>query len=226
MIQRLGDRLAAEGYRGFLEVDILVDTDTNEVYLGGSNPRVSGASSLTNVTAGAYADLPLFCFHILEYLNVDYEIDVDDINDRWAEAASIDMWSQLIIKEPEDRVERLVSAPRTGIWQFQSDGSIRFGRWGNDWHSILDGSEAFFLRVLAPGDYRYKGADLGTLVTRSRMQTDKLQSDQALQAMGGGIHEQYVGIPVGNEPRSSSRRRSRADERRMRTTPWDTSPFP
>jgi len=200
MIQRLGDRLAAEGYRGFLEIDILVDVDTDEVYLGEINPRVSGASSLTNVTAGAYADLPLFCFHILEYLNVDYEIDVDDINDRWAEAASIDMWSQLIIKEPEDRVERLVAAPKTGIWQFQADGSIRFGRWGNDWHSILDGSEAFFLRVLAPGDYRYKGADLGTLVTRSRMQTDKLHLTKRCKQWVAGIHEQYVGIPVGNEP--------------------------
>ena len=35
---------------------------------------------MTNVTAGAYADMPLFLFHLLEYLDVDYEIDVDEIN--------------------------------------------------------------------------------------------------------------------------------------------------
>ena len=86
LTRKLGDRLAAEGYRGFLEVDYLVDVDTGELYLGELNPRISGVTSMTNVTAGAYADIPLFLFHLLEYLDVDYEIDVDDINRRWAQA--------------------------------------------------------------------------------------------------------------------------------------------
>ena len=67
----MGDRLAKEGYRGFLEVDVLVDLDTDEVYLGEINPRISGASSMTNVTAGAYADVPLFLFHLLEFMDVE-----------------------------------------------------------------------------------------------------------------------------------------------------------
>jgi biotin carboxylase len=48
MIRRLGDRLGAEGYRGFFEVDVLVDTDADEVYLGELNPRISGASAITS----------------------------------------------------------------------------------------------------------------------------------------------------------------------------------
>ncbi len=76
LTQRLGDRLAKEGYRGFFEVDYLADLDTGELYLGELNPRISGVTSMTNVTAGAYADMPLFMFHLLEYLGVDYEIDV------------------------------------------------------------------------------------------------------------------------------------------------------
>ena len=65
-VQRLGDRLRQEGYKGFFEVDVLVDLDSDEVYLGELNPRISGASSMTNVTAGAYADIPLFLFHLLD----------------------------------------------------------------------------------------------------------------------------------------------------------------
>ena len=114
LVRRLGDRLAKEGYRGFFEVDVLVDTDTGEVYLGELNPRISGASSITNVTAGAYADVPLFLFHILEYMNVDFDLDVDEINERWEELASADVWSQMIIKETDDIVELLTSTPRTG----------------------------------------------------------------------------------------------------------------
>ena len=49
-------------------------------------------SSITNVTAGAYADIPLFLFHVLEYMGVDYVIDVDEINERWRDLAGQDRW--------------------------------------------------------------------------------------------------------------------------------------
>ena len=121
---RLGDRLAQEGYRGFLEVDVLVDLDTDEVYLGELNPRISGASSMTNVTAGAYADVPLFLFHLLEFMDVDYTVDVEEINERWRELAAVDVWAQLIMKEPDDSVERILAAPRTGTWHLAEDGAL------------------------------------------------------------------------------------------------------
>ena len=73
---------AQEGYRGYFELDFLADIDSGELYLGELNPRVTGASSMTNVTAVAYGDMPLFLFHLLEFMDVDYEIDVDELNER------------------------------------------------------------------------------------------------------------------------------------------------
>ena len=98
-----GRPAGGEGYRGFFEVDVLIDLDSDEVYLGELNPRISGVSSLTNVTAGAYADVPLFLFHLLEFMDVDYELDVEEINERWRELGGCDAWSQLIMKEPRNR---------------------------------------------------------------------------------------------------------------------------
>ena len=202
LTRRLGDRLAREGYKGLLEIDYLVDSDSGELYLGELNPRVSGVSSMTNVSASAYADVPLFLFHLLEYLNVDYEIDVEDINRRWASHDDTDVWSQLVLKEPEDRVELLHSAPRTGIWRLEDGAGIGFSRWGNDWHSLQDGSEGFYLRVLAPGDYRYRGADLGILVTRARLQDDENELTELCRDWIHGIRSQFTGTPVdaGAEP--------------------------
>jgi biotin carboxylase len=170
-VRKLGDRLAREGYKGFLEIDVLIDLDTDEVYLGELNPRISGASSMTNVTAGAYADVPLFLFHLLEFMDVDYSLDIEEINERWRELAAVDVWSQLIMKEPTDSVERILAAPRTGTWNLSDDGTLTFARVSNDWHEVTNQDEAFFLRVYAPGDFRFKGADLGILVTKGRMQT-------------------------------------------------------
>ena len=50
------------------------------------------------MTAGAYADVPLFLFHILEFMNIDFDLDVDEINERWEELASADVWSQMVMK--------------------------------------------------------------------------------------------------------------------------------
>ena len=196
LTRRLGDRLRREGYRGLLEVDYLVDADSGELYLGELNPRLSGISSMTNVSAGAYADMPLFLFHLLEYMDVDYEIDVEDVNRRWALQEATDIWSQLVMKQPEDGVELITAAPKTGIWRRDQSGRLAFSRWGNDWHSLQDDTEGFYLRVLAPGDYRYKGADLGILVTRCRLQTDDNQLTADCRRWIDGIRAQFAGTPV------------------------------
>jgi biotin carboxylase len=196
LTEKLGNRLASEGYRGFFEVDYLVDLDSGELYLGELNPRVSGVSSITNCTAGAYADMPLFLFHLLEYTDIEYEIDVEDINRRWAQDASVDVWSQLVLKQADNRVELVTAAPRTGVWRMADDGRIAFSRWGNDWHSLHDESEAFYLRVLVPGDYCYRGADLGVLVTRTRMQTEDNQLTDQARRWIAGIEAQFAGTPL------------------------------
>ncbi len=200
LVRRLGDRLAAEGYRGYFEVDVLVDTDDGEVYLGELNPRISGATSITNVTAGAYADVPLFLFHLLEFMDVDFDLDVEEINERWEQLAAADVWSQMVIKETGDTVEQLVSTPATGQYALDANGALVFRRAALDWHQLQDESEAFFLRIYPAGDYRWKGADLGVLVTKGRLQRDAAQGGTALTIRArhliDSIRAQYRGVPL------------------------------
>lgn len=191
----LGARLAKEGYRGFFEVDFLADLDTGELYLGEINPRISGISPMTNVTAGVYADMPLILFHLLEFLHPDFEIDVDEINRRWAREATVDVWSQVLLKEVDDEVELLTHAPRTGIYGMDADGIVSFRRWANDWYGINDESEAFFLRILGSGDYRYQGCDLGALVTRGQLQGDDNVLAKRCGQWVAGIRSQFAGTP-------------------------------
>jgi hypothetical protein len=42
--------------------------------------------------------VPLFLFHLLEYMDVDYELDIEEINSRWARGYGEDeVWGQLIL---------------------------------------------------------------------------------------------------------------------------------
>jgi hypothetical protein len=202
LVGRLGDRLGAEGYRGFFEVDVLVDTDTDEVYLGELNPRISGASAITNVTAGAYADIPLFAFHLLEYFDVPFEFEVDEINARWRELASADLWSQMVIKETSSAVQLITEAPPTGQYSYDRSGALVYRRAALDWHQLQNESEAFFLRIYGAGDYRWKGADLGVMVTKGRLQRRPEGQADTLTIRArhliDSIRNQYSGLPLGS----------------------------
>jgi len=189
--QQFGDQLVKEGYRGYFELDFLIDTDDGEVYLGECNPRVTGASSMTNHAAFAHADAPLFLFHLLEFFDVPFKLDIDQLNDRWADAENIDEWSQMVIKHSEDSVDLLTDAPETGIYNLLPDGQVEFNRFDYHRRAVNSENEAFFLRILQKGDYRYEGADLGILVTRGRSMTKNFRLNTKSKLWIAGIKAQY-----------------------------------
>lgn len=170
--RQFGDQLRKEGYKGYFELDFLIDTDTNELYLGELNPRITGASSITNHAVFALSDAPLFLFHILEFMDVDYKLSVAQLNRRWARPENIDSWGQLVIKYTESKIEQVTAAPLSGIWKMQEDATIKYDRMDSHRRAVEGETEAFFLRIMKEGDYVYEGADLGILVMRGRMMTD------------------------------------------------------
>ncbi|MBI3520715.1 MAG: biotin carboxylase, partial [Bacteroidetes bacterium] len=103
--QQFGDQLRKEGYKGYFELDFLIDKDNGEIYLGELNPRVSGVSSLTNHSKFAMMDVPMFLFHLLEWMDIPYTINVNELVDRWAAAENMDSWSQLVIKHTKKSLE-------------------------------------------------------------------------------------------------------------------------
>lgn len=200
--QLMGERLRQEGYRGYFELDFLADVDTGATYLGELNPRIPGASSLTNVTAVAQGDMPLFLFHLLEFMDVDYEVDVDGLNASWAAPWAIDAWSQLVLKDTTEKTELITEAPRSGIWRLDpaTRGGIGFVRRETDWHTVADENEAFYLRIAQAGGHRYPGADIGILVTRGRLQTDDHQLTERALAWISGIKRQFETVPLDGAP--------------------------
>lgn len=197
MVRKLGDIMRREGYRGYFEVDLLHDLDSDVLYLGEVNPRLSGASPMTNLTTEAYADIPLFLFHLLEYMDVEYELDIEEINARWERGYGEDeVWGQVIINETSPDIELFTATPRTGVWRIDDDGRVSFARTANDWATLLDGSEAFYMRVAAPGDLRSEGAQLGVLVTRGHLQTADYQLTERCQRWVKGMRAKFVSTPL------------------------------
>ena len=197
MASALGDRLYQEGYKGVFCMDFLIDTNDGTPYLGEVNPRISGASPLTNLITAHYGGVPLFLFHLLEYLDVDYQVDLRKIQNRWNE---YDFWTQLVLKQTEDRVRLLTHAPASGVWRMDKYGGISFARHDLDWTNVIDNDEAYYLRVYREGDYTYKGADLGILVARGRMQTERRELRERAKLWTAAINAEFAGVEPQEAP--------------------------
>lgn len=193
---RFGNQLLEEGYRGYFDLDFLIDADTGEVYLGELNPRICGASPMTNHAAFAYADAPLFLFHLLEFSGLPFELDVQELNERWANPSFIDSWSQVVIKYTDNNVDQITHAPPSGIYSMAADGSVAYQRFDVNRRSIDSEQEAFFLRISGAGDYRYEGADLGILITRGRSMDDQFRLNQRARRWIRGIKQYYGARPL------------------------------
>ena len=199
---KFGEELRRLGYRGYFEIDFLIDMDSDKVYLGEVNPRITGASSMTNLAAFAHADAPLFLFHLLEWADVDFEIDIEALNERWSNASNIDPWAQLVIKWTGEPLEQVVRAPRTGVWRMQPGGQLEFARPQTHRRTVESEHEAFFLRIMGQGDWRYEGADVGILLTPGRLMDDDFRLNDRARHWIRGIHAQYEAVGATPPPRA------------------------
>ena len=136
-------------------------------------------------------DVPLFLFHMLEWMNVPYEIDVNELTNRWAQAENMDSWSQLVIKHTSKSLELVTKAPESGIWEMKINGNIQFKKMDAHRQSVIDDNEAFFLQITQKDGYLYEGADLGILVLRGRLMSDDFELSERGKRWIKGLRSQY-----------------------------------
>ena len=81
--QKLSGYMWGRGYRGIFGIDLIVDEEANEVYPVECNTRYTGAFPMLSMLHVQNGAIPMDLFHILEFLDVDYEIDVDALNEAY-----------------------------------------------------------------------------------------------------------------------------------------------
>lgn len=159
MTQRLGDALYAKGYRGYFEVDYLLDTHSGEVYLGEINPRLSGVTAMTNLSPFCQSNVPLFLLHLAEFSDLKFDIDPAEFNRDSVTVGAAGHTAQFILKYTPDDFNVITESPRSGIYRHTDDGDLVFQRDSTD-RRDAGADEAFVLRIMTTTEYAYHGADL------------------------------------------------------------------
>lgn len=177
--KKIGNYLYSQkNFRGSFTVDYLLDKTTNKVFFGEINPRISSAGFLTNEVTGI-AGIPIFLFHLLEYFDVNFKINVDELNLNIQKTSNKNYFSQLILTHTDDQVGSTKNV-KSGIWKMSNNNSIAFMRSGECINHIKDESEAFIYTSSNSSDI-IKGDFIGRIAFKNRIMDDQYQlSDRAI----------------------------------------------
>jgi len=187
--ENLGHALYEKGYRGYFEVDYLIDVadrDDKHVYLGEINPRVTGISAITNMSAFCNQNIPLFLFHLLEFSDAEFDLLPETFN-RSVQEFSPPAFGQLIFKYTEQELKIITSVAETGVYSFDG-ASLKFLRYADNPRQI-EGDEVFILRIMAADEYVYKGADLLILFANKQLQDNNNVLTEAADALIKTVHK-------------------------------------
>ncbi|MFH1966374.1 MAG: ATP-grasp domain-containing protein [Patescibacteria group bacterium] len=78
--EKIGQYFKEMGYKGIFGLDFVLDEETEKLYLIECNPRLLGSFPTLNMVQFINNEPLILGFHILEFLDVDYEIDLEEIN--------------------------------------------------------------------------------------------------------------------------------------------------
>ncbi len=166
---KMGEALRQVGYRGYFEPDYLVDLDDGTLYLGEMNLRFSGFTPLINNTNLAHEDIPLLLLHLAEWLEIDFELDIEALNDRWTDQRNLHPLSFLHCKNVEDLP--CFTIP-TGIYVLNTEGNLEFLRTALNPHGLNSADEIFWLSTAGKNAMVEKGNEFGAIFMRGRVTAD------------------------------------------------------
>jgi len=163
MTVALGNALYARGYKGYFEIDYLIDLDTDTVYLGELNPRITGITAMTNTSPFCEKTVPLFLFHLLEFAEVPFVLDPEDYNRQSLAHGADGETGQLILKYTDKSLRVIEEAPVSGVYTFAEDGALTLKKESRYRAEALAPNDVFLLRIMKAGEYAYYGGDMAIL---------------------------------------------------------------
>ncbi len=160
----MGDALYQRGYRGYFELDYLLDLDSGELYLGELNARLTGISAMTNLSDFSVTHIPLFLFHLLEYdAHIELGLEVNAFNQSVLEQGAMGIAAQVILKYTDEELAIVTQAPVSGVYELDSKGQLSLKKAGYSRREAMAANQVYLMRIMQQGDYAYHGGDLAIM---------------------------------------------------------------
>jgi len=78
--EKIGEYFKKLGYVGIFGIDFVLDKKTEKLYVVECNPRLVGTFPTINMAQALNNEVPILACHVLEFLGIDYQMDIEAIN--------------------------------------------------------------------------------------------------------------------------------------------------
>ena len=201
--QAMGDALYQRGYRGYFELDFLIDQDSGQVYLGELNSRISGVTAITNMSVFSQTHLPLFLFHLLEYDgHVNLTLRANAFNQSVLKNGAQGVSSQLILKATDERLKIITKAPVSGVYRMSAGAFVLEKPSTNRLEALATG-QVYVLRIMKEDDYAYQGGDLAIVFLNVVVRTTDGQLNETGREWIAALKNSFSYRDLNQEERSA-----------------------
>lgn len=126
IVGKVGRYFQKLGYKGIFGLDFVFDEEDKKLYVVECNPRLLGSFPVITMAQIRNAEPPILGFHLLEFLGVDYQLDVDRVNRAMRVRRK---GSQMILHNLERGYAETTEEIKAGVYGFRN-GRIKFLRPG------------------------------------------------------------------------------------------------
>lgn len=166
MVKQIGEIMGKKGYKGIYGVDLVVDRNREEVSMIEINSRYTGAFPIYSMMQQQSDEIPIDVWHLLEFLNVDYEMDFDAVQLSYGQ---IKTGGQLLLHNLIRGWVVVRGGVKAGVYKFEG-GKLEYLRNGFSYNDLVNDDE-FVLTDGVPnvGDKLKPGARLGRVIFKRQV---------------------------------------------------------
>lgn len=127
IIEKVGDYFASQGYKGIFGIDFVMDEKEEKLYVTECNPRLLGSFPILTMLQIHNNELPILAFHVLEFLDADYQIDISQVN---ASMRKEKRGSQMMLHNLSQKWAKNHNEIKAGVYELNENNKIKFIRNG------------------------------------------------------------------------------------------------
>jgi len=140
-VEKIGEYFQALGYKGIFGVDFVLDDPpaggNQGLYITECNPRLLGSFPVLTMAQLANNEPPILAFHLLEYLDINYELDIEGINKLMRQPKR---GTQMFLHNLTGSWARSHKRVRAGVYR-RNDGERKFLRPGYSFKHLKNKGE-------------------------------------------------------------------------------------
>ena len=168
-VKKWGEYIYKKGYKGIFGLDVMV-TDKDEVVVIECNSRYTGAFPVLTMALLANKEMPIDVWHLLEWLGVEYEMDLDEVQKVYRQSKE---GAFVILHNLERKFVTPTKTVKAGVYQWK-DKKLEWKREGCSLLDLESEDELVLCDRVPTEEMVLKPAErLGRLVLNRRIVTDE-----------------------------------------------------